>query len=164
MDRDKLKLLQFPGKEIKDTATDLIDRYINQPAAAAGYPDTGAAISAGAKAVTDFAIPDDNTDLAMTMLPVGKVAKGLKRMGLEYSEILKTLEKQIGNAKTVAEKEALVTEKEAVKQAMADKGSSLNYKDMENSRQTQRAIDEENAPAIDYSSFGLPKKLVDRAK
>jgi hypothetical protein len=73
-----LASIRTAGPRARASVDDWLDKNVNQPAAAAGYPKVGAAISAAGSTAADLAIPE-NADEAGVLVPgkaaIGKVAK-----------------------------------------------------------------------------------------
>lgn len=86
---DKLNF-PFPKvKQIKEKFSDYLDEYVNQPLDKLGQGELGAAASAAADAAAEILVPEDMSDMALGMVPGGKIAKKLGKKGIEAIELVK---------------------------------------------------------------------------
>ena len=71
-------------KKVKSAFQNLVDEKMQQVAnkgAELGYPNVGAGLAAAgstAAETANFLVPEDNVELGMSLIPVGKVVKGAK--------------------------------------------------------------------------------------
>lgn len=72
--------LQRILRGIKGKGDELIDKGVEW-AAEKGYPDAGAAVGAAASAANELFMPTDEKELAMAMLPYGKVTEITRHLG-----------------------------------------------------------------------------------
>ena len=78
MEYSKTKNKKTP--QLKEKLDSWLDNNVNQPLASKGYGNIGAGLSAAGSAAGDMFIPEDATDVAMSFLPFGKIAKGVGKI------------------------------------------------------------------------------------
>lgn len=67
------------GVQAKKKLDKYLEEYLLEPIGGAGYPDTAAAISAVISAGGELLIPDDLADVAMAVVPGGRLIKSAQK-------------------------------------------------------------------------------------
>lgn len=76
---DIIRTRDYP--EAKSRTAQFIEEEAIEPVRKAGYADVADALSTGSREAVDFALPDDDMDLALSLLPAGKALSAGKKMG-----------------------------------------------------------------------------------